>query len=104
VLAVGGTLVVSDPHPMGGVLGGQAFYGGVGPGRTLSFVRNHRHHASTWLRAFAGAGLEVVDCVEAPFTDEQIASDPSAAFHPEAARAAALGLPSVWIWELRRPA
>ena len=102
VLAAGGVLVVSDPHPMGGVLGGQAFYGGVGRGRTLSFVRNHRHHASTWLRAFAAAGLDVVDCVEAPFTDEQIASDPSAAFHPEAARAAAAGLPSVWIWELRR--
>ena len=104
VLATGGTLVVSDPHPMGGVLGGQAFYGGVGRGRTLSFVRNHRHHASTWLRAFAAAGLDVVDCVEAPFTDEQIASDPSAAFHPEAARAATAGLPSVWIWELRRAA
>jgi hypothetical protein len=40
--------------------------------------------------------------VEAPFTDEQIAGDPSAAFHPEALRAAAVGLPSVWIWELRR--
>jgi hypothetical protein len=81
VLAVGGTLVVSDPHPMGGVLGGQAFYGGVGRGRTLSFVRNHRHSASIWLRAFAGAGLQVVDCAEATFTDEQIASDPSSAFH-----------------------
>jgi SAM-dependent methyltransferase len=102
VLAVGGTLVVSDPHPMGGVLGGQAFYGGVGRGRTLSFVRNHRHSASIWLRAFAGAGLQVVDCAEATFTDEQIAGDPSSAFHPEAARAAATGLPSVWIWELRR--
>lgn len=102
VLTVGGSLVVSDPHPMGGVLGGQAFYGGVGAGRTLSFVRNHRHHASTWLRAFAGAGLEVVDCVEAPFTDELIAGDPSAVFHPEALRAAAVGLPSVWVWELRR--
>lgn len=104
VLAIGGTLVVSDPHPMGGVLGGHAFYGGVGPGRTLSFVRNHRHSASTWLRAFAGAGLEVVDCVEEPFADEQIATDPSAAFHLDALRAAALGLASVWIWELRRPA
>jgi SAM-dependent methyltransferase len=102
VLAVGGTLVVSDPHPMGGVLGGQAYYGGVGPGQTLSFVRNHRHHASTWLRAFAGAGLQVADCVEPPFTEELIAGDPSAAFHPEALRAAAVGLPSVWIWELRR--
>jgi SAM-dependent methyltransferase len=101
VLVAGGTLVVSDPHPMGGVLGGQAFYGEVGPGRTLAYIRNHRHDASTWLRAFRAAGLEVVDCVEAPFTDDQIAGDPSAAFHLDAARAAAGGLPSVWIWELR---
>lgn len=103
VLAPGGSLVVSDPHPMGGVLGGQAFYGGVGPGRQLSYVRNHRHGASTWLRAFGAAGLVVVDCVEVPFTEEQIAGDPSAAFHLDAVRAAAIGLPSVWVWELRRP-
>jgi SAM-dependent methyltransferase len=104
VLADGGTLVVSDPHPTGGVLGGQAYYGGVGVGRRVKFVRNHRHGASTWLRAFRAAGLEVVDCVEEPFTDEQIDGDPTAAFHPEAIRAAASGLPSIWVWELRRPA
>jgi SAM-dependent methyltransferase len=101
VIAPGGTLVIADPHPMGGILGGQAFYGGVGEGRTLSFVRNHRHSASTWLRAFAAAGLVVADCIEVPFTDEQIAGDPSAAFHLEAAQAACAGLPSVWVWELR---
>jgi ubiquinone/menaquinone biosynthesis C-methylase UbiE len=103
VLAPGGTLVVADPHPMGGILGGQAFYGGIGKGRTMTFVRNHRHSASTWLRAFAAAGLVVADCIEAPFTDEQIAGDPSAEFHPEAARAACTDLPSVWVWELGRP-
>lgn len=103
VLAPGGTLVVADPHPMGGILGGQAFYGGVGNGRTMTFVRNHRHGASTWLRAFAAAGLVVADCIEVPFTDEQMAGDPSAAFHPEAALAAFTGLPSVWVWELRVP-
>jgi SAM-dependent methyltransferase len=102
VLMPGGSLVVSDPHPMGGVLGGQAFYGGLGPGRRLSYVRNHRHGASTWLRAFNAAGLTVVDCVEEPFTEEQISNDPSAAFHLDALRAATIGLPSVWVWELRR--
>ena len=100
VIAPGGTLVVADPHPMGGILGGQAFYGGVGKGRPMTFVRNHRHSASTWLRAFRAAGLVVVECIEAPFTDEQIAGDPSAMFHPDAARAALTGLPSVWVWEL----
>ena len=102
VLAPGGTLVVADPHPIGGVLGGQAYYGGVVDGRTMTFVRNHRHGASTWFRAFTAAGLVVADCIEAPFTDEQIAGDPSAAFHPEGARAALTGLPSVWVWELRQ--
>ncbi len=103
VLAPGGTLVVADPHPMGGILGGQAYYGGVANGRTMTFVRNHRHGASTWLRAFSAAGLLVADCIEAPFTDEQIAGDPSAAFHPDAARAAITDLPSVWVWELTAP-
>jgi SAM-dependent methyltransferase len=103
VLAPGGTLVVSDPHPMGGVLGGQAYYGGGPDGRALRFVRNHRHGTATWLRAFAAAELTVVDCVEVPFTEEQILGDPSAAFHPDAARSACTGLPSLWVWELRSP-
>lgn len=101
VLAPGGTLVVADPHPMGGVLGGQAFYGGVGRGRTMTYVRNHRHGASTWLRAFRAARLEVVDCIEIPMSEAQIAGDPVSGFHPEAARAAFGGLSSVWVWELR---
>ena len=46
---------MADPHPMGGILGGQAFYGGVGEGRPLTFVRNHCHGASTWLSAFRAA-------------------------------------------------
>jgi ubiquinone/menaquinone biosynthesis C-methylase UbiE len=104
VLRPGGTLVIADPHPMGGILGGQAYYGGVTSGRTMTYVRNHRHSASTWLGAFRHAGLSVVNCIEAPFTDEQIAGDPSAAFHPDAARAALTGLPSLWIWELGVPA
>ena len=103
VLAPGGTLVITDPHPMSGILGGQAYYGGVADGRTMTYVRNHRHGAATWLRAFRAAGLDVVECIEVPFTDEQIAGDPSAAFHPDAARSALTGLPSVWVWELRRP-
>jgi ubiquinone/menaquinone biosynthesis C-methylase UbiE len=103
VLRPGGSLVIADPHPMGGILGGQAYYGGVGDGRTMTYVRNHRHSTSTWLTAFRQAGLSVVNCTEAPFTAEQIAGDPSAAFHPAAARAALTDLPSLWIWELCVP-
>jgi ubiquinone/menaquinone biosynthesis C-methylase UbiE len=100
VLRPGGTLVIADPHPMGGVLGGQAYYGGIESGRTMTYVRNHRHSASTWLRAFRTAGLTVVDLVEVPFTDEQIAGDPSAMFYPQAARGALDGLATIWVWRL----
>jgi ubiquinone/menaquinone biosynthesis C-methylase UbiE len=103
VLAPGGRLVVADPHPMGSVFGGQAFYGGVGKGRTMTYVRNHRHGASTWLRAFAAAGLEVAECLEVPMTEQQILGDPVASFHREAALAAFTDLASIWVWELRKP-
>lgn len=103
VLAPGGTLVIADPHPMGGVFGGQAFYGGFANGRLMTYVRNHRHGVSTWLAAFGAAGLEVVECIEVPMTEQQILGDPVASFHPDAARAAFTDLPSIWVWELRQP-
>ncbi len=103
VLRPGGVLVVTDPHPFGGVLGGQAFYGGMSPSRPMTWVRNNHHSASTWLRVFRGAGLIVGECIEEPFSDEQIASSPADLVYPEAARAAMTGLASVWVWVLRRP-
>jgi len=103
VIAPGGTLVIADPHPMGGVFGGQAFYGGIANGRRMTYVRNHRHGASTWLQAFGAAGLVVAECIEVPMTEQQILGDPVASFHPDAARAAFADLPSIWVWELRKP-
>lgn len=104
VLAHGGTLVISDPHPMGGsVIGGQAFYGGIAPGRPMTWVRNHFHLASTWLRAFADAGLDVEDCIEQPFTEAGIVSTPAHAVYPEAVRSALDGLVNLWVWVVRRP-
>ncbi len=103
VLRPDGVLVVTDPHPLGGVLGGQAFYGGIAPGRPMTWVRNNHHGASTWLRAFRAAGLQVEDCLEEPFSDEQIASSPADLVFPAAARAAMTGLASVWVWVVRKP-
>lgn len=46
-------------------------------------------------------GLIVEDCIEEPFSDEQIANSPAALVFPQAARAAMTGLASVWVWVVR---
>jgi len=102
VLRPGGTLVITDPHPSGGILGGQAFYGGIAPDRPMTWVRNNHHSAATWLRSFRSAGLSVDDCIEEPFSDAQIASSPADLVFPAAARAAMTGLASVWVWVVRK--
>lgn len=105
VLAPGGSLVITDPHPMGsGIAGGQAFYGGIVPGQPMTWVRNHYHLASTWLRAFTAAGLTVTECIEAPFSEPQLAATPAMAFYPDAARSAMEGLPNLWVWVVGKPA
>jgi SAM-dependent methyltransferase len=102
VLSRRGTLVISDPHPGGSFVGGQAFYGGFGADRPMRWVRNHTHDASTWLRAFRGAGLSVVDCIEEPFGESQIVDNPVSLLYPDATRAALAGMPSLWVWVLQR--
>jgi ubiquinone/menaquinone biosynthesis C-methylase UbiE len=103
VLRSGGALVVTDPHPFGSILGGQAFYGGFSPDRPMTWIRNNHHSAATWLRSFRDAGLLVEECIEEPFSDEQIASSPASLVVPAAAHAAMTGLASVWVWMLRKP-
>ncbi|MDY7105041.1 MAG: class I SAM-dependent methyltransferase [Actinomycetota bacterium] len=103
VLRDDGTLVIADPHPSSLVVGGQAFYGidEAGGGRRLSWVRNHYHTASTWLRAFRAAGLRVEDCLEPSYSEGQMAASPAARFYPEAVRAAMEGLAGLWVWVVR---
>lgn len=103
VLRPGGTLVIADPHPSGELLGGQAFYGGIVPGKPMTWVRNHYHGASTWLRAFRDSGLDVSNCDEVPFAEAQITSAPASFVFPEATALAMADLPSLWLWQLRKP-
>jgi len=102
VLRPGGALVVSDPHPAAAIVGGQAFYGGFGAGRMMTWVRNHPHGAPTWLRAFRAGGLEVEDCEEIAMVEEQIVASPVATLYPDAVRAALTGLPTLWVWVVRK--
>ncbi len=102
VLRPDGTIVISDPHPTGGLTGGQAFYGGLRPGETMPFVRNHHHLTSTWLRAFRVAELEVVECIEIPMDDDLIKANPTSVFFPDATSAAIRGLPYLFVWQLRK--
>ena len=105
VLTPGGNLVITDPHPMGGaIIGGQAFYGGIVPGRSMAWVRNHYHLASTWLGAFAAAGLAVHECIESPITELQLAATPAMAVYPDAVRSAMRDLPNLWLWVVGKPA
>ncbi len=101
VLRPGGTLVITDPHPASALVGGQAFFGAIEPG-ALQWVENHYHGAATWLPAFAAADLDVVEVREEPFTDEQIMTSPASAAFPDAMRSLLVGVPSFWLWVLRR--
>mgnify|MGYP005812220971 CR=1 FL=1 len=96
-----GSIVITDPHPGSGIAGGQAFFGGLGEG--MRWVRNHYHQASTWLRAFRAAGVDVTECLELAYSDDQIAGFPAAAMYGEATAAAVSGLPCLWVWVLRVP-
>lgn len=103
VLRPAGAVVITDPHPSSALLGGQAFYGGVTPGRPMMWVRNHYHTAAVRFRAFKAAGLVVEECDEPPFTDRQITESPLYRQYPEAARGAMEGLPGLWFWVARHP-
>lgn len=100
VLRSGGTLVIADPHPGMATNGGQAFYGGVAPGREMTWVRNHYHPFSTWMRAFRVAGLQVQGCDEVSFSADDVAGHPVGAFYPDAVRAAFEGVPILLAWTL----
>jgi len=101
VLIPGGHLVLSDVHPVCSALGFHAFFrAGVGE---RGCIQNRYHPLSSYLTAFKAAGLEIVQCVEAPFDQDAIAAMGVYSLIPEAAMMALLGLPLVLVWELETP-
>jgi ubiquinone/menaquinone biosynthesis C-methylase UbiE len=104
----GGRVLLSDQHPLQVALGGQAFF--VAADGSSAFVRNHFHTHAAYLKAFAQAGLEVLDCLEPASGPEEIdllielTAAAGLKIAPEAVRDALLGLPTALLWELGRRA
>jgi SAM-dependent methyltransferase len=102
VLRPGGRLVLSDLHPAMTLLGGTGFF--IGADGAAGNVQSFHHPHSRYFAAFRDAGLEVVDCVEPPLEEEDLAalSGGLVAFAEEAFRSAWVGVPNALVWELVR--
>jgi ubiquinone/menaquinone biosynthesis C-methylase UbiE len=103
VVRPGGRLVISDAHPAHVLRGiqGQALFPHEG---AFAYVRNHVHLPGAYLRAFRAAGLEVLDCVEAPLPADVDFTRGINAGAAEAAAALWRNLPFVMVWTLERRA
>lgn len=103
VLRPGGLLVLSDLHPMILTLGGSALYQGADGtvGRVAGWV--HRHE--DYVAAFTASGLEIRECVEPPWTAQEVPmlAGPFYETAADALHAAFVGLPAALVWALRRP-
>jgi SAM-dependent methyltransferase len=105
VVQPGGTLLISDIHPLVVALGGHAAFSDSE--EQLGVIRNYIHQHSDYLRVFRALGLEVEGCVEPVWTDTELAlmrnaHSPGRTFLRDLAREAVEGLPIVLIWKLRK--
>jgi ubiquinone/menaquinone biosynthesis C-methylase UbiE len=67
----GGTIVLSDLHPVMSVAGGQALFEAADG--SLAFVREHVHLHGEYLDAFGEEGLDIVECIEPRFGSDEAA-------------------------------
>ncbi len=100
VLAPGGRLIVSDPHPMaGGVLGWRAVYTDAGGRRRM--IPEYPHLLSEYMQAFGAAGHVVRRLIEPGLTAAQ-ARERAKGRHEDAFAQALTGLPAVIVWEAEK--
>ena len=66
------------------------------------FTRNFIHQVSDYLAAFRSAGLDVVQCVEPQWGDEEVATLGVGEHMPGLLEAAVKGLPIIIVWELEK--
>ena len=102
VLSRGGRMILSDFHPLMVEIGGSALF--IDSKGNPACVRSYAHSHSRYIRAFAEVGLEIVDCEEPIFTEDQVPAL-MGPLPPDARgglTAAVVGLPAALIWELER--
>ena len=100
VVRPGGPVVISDVHPFMVMLGG---HGRFRRNQTENgFVRNYVHLLSDYLTAFREAGLNVIQCIEPLWGDQEIAILEFADEMPDLVEAAVKGVPIVIVWELEK--
>jgi ubiquinone/menaquinone biosynthesis C-methylase UbiE len=102
VVRRGGTVIVSDFHPLMMSLGGAALF--VRADGCYGLVRSYRHDVGAYVSAARAAGLAIERCIEPAWTDAEaeILAGPLFALAPAAFRAAYVGLPGAIVWTLRR--
>lgn len=99
----GGRIVLSDVHPVLVIASAQAGFKDVNLER--GFIRNHIHWTSNYLHAFRQIGLDVEDCVEAPYLAEDVATfwPAESGLSFQTMLDAFEGLPAALCWVLSRP-
>ncbi len=100
VVRPGGHVVISDVHPFMVMLGSQAV--DFDDDDSSGFTRNYVHQVSDYLAAFQFAGLEVIQCAEPIWGDEEVATLGIGEHAPGLMDAAVKGLPIVIVWELMK--
>jgi ubiquinone/menaquinone biosynthesis C-methylase UbiE len=98
IVRPGGSVVVSDLHPVAAALGGQAQP--ARPDGTHMLARNEVHWASEYVAAFREAGLEI-ERMEEPLVDRAFLESIEHAGIRDGLEAA-VGLPVALVWLLRR--
>ena len=101
VLAPGGRVFISDPHPGLTNLGGQAFFRDE---LDMPFVRNQGRPIAEYFQAAVAAGLRVDGLHEEPVSREAIETNPIYPIWPDVLDLAMTGLPWLLVFEAHKPA
>lgn len=103
VVRAGGTVVVSNPHPLGTtLLSWQAWY--PRPDGTRAFVREYAHAVDDYVVAARSAGLTAERCLEPALSADQARRIGRGTGFEDTRAAALAGFPAAIVWQFRKAA